>query len=153
IRQCTLRGDWKLYGTYIHAVRGVTAIIGARAMSEKARELELACVNEDAEFILDNTEDVLEELETLLGNIQGALPTEARLDVGLSDEDRDFLTQRLSGLKRALEELDSTAITDATRALEARTWDDNTLKLLEEISNYILMFDYEDAIKVIEKIL
>ncbi|MDR1665074.1 MAG: response regulator, partial [Clostridiales bacterium] len=39
IRQCTLRGDWKLYGTYIHAVRGVTAIIGARAMSEKAREL------------------------------------------------------------------------------------------------------------------
>lgn len=65
--------DWKAYTICAHSVKSTSRMIGAKALSERARELELAGKAEDAAAIEGAHAAFLAEYAALLDTLRAAL--------------------------------------------------------------------------------
>ncbi len=65
--------DWGDYRVTIHGVKSTTLMIGGEELSAKAKELELAAADGNADFIKENHAKVLEEYKQLLATIKEAI--------------------------------------------------------------------------------
>lgn len=65
--------DFDNYRIQVHALKSGSRTIGAGELSDYALELEMAAKNNDTEFILENTEALLNEYGALLERIKAAL--------------------------------------------------------------------------------
>ena len=61
--------DWKNYGISAHSAKSTSRMIGALALSERAKELEFAAKTDDAETIRGTHTSFLQEYELLAGQI------------------------------------------------------------------------------------
>ena len=73
IRKYLEERDFDNYRIQVHALKSGSRTIGAGELSDHALELEMAAKNNDTEFILENTEALLNEYGALLDRIRAAL--------------------------------------------------------------------------------
>ncbi|MBO4809646.1 MAG: response regulator [Lachnospiraceae bacterium] len=65
--------NWEDYRILVHAVKSTSLYIGAVPLSEKAKALENACIEEDWDYVNANHEDMLGNYKSLLGEIRKVL--------------------------------------------------------------------------------
>jgi len=146
-------GDIVLFTTYIHALKSASASIGAADISERAKALEQAGNNEDLEFITKNINTFLLKLGEMAKNISVSLPSIQSADKSKIKEDKDLLITQLLRLKEALAVINIEAIDESQARLRAGTWSRKVQKELENIYRFVLLFEYEEATRVIENLI
>ena len=67
--------DWSQYGLCAHTVKSTSKMIGAKAVSELAREMELACRSRDAASVLAGHDRFLREYTDLADGLRSVMQT------------------------------------------------------------------------------
>jgi CheY-like chemotaxis protein len=133
------------YAIHVHALKSALASIGAAKMSSIARALEAAAKNNDKTFIVKNNEKFLEELTMLLESIKLAVASvkmtkknnDGEVDVG-------FIIEQAGMLKTALNVLDMEKVDEVLALIRTKS-DGEIDKILDEISNNVLICEYDTA--------
>ena len=152
----SVKNDFKLYTTHIHALKSALASIGASSLSEYAKSLEIAGKEENAAYIKDNNEKFLEKLRILLENIKSAITQfSGTKENNAADNGMSSLTLKgsLSKLKEALNDMDTIAVDKILNELTGKNFDSETKDALQQIAHHILLCDYDDAINKIDMLI
>ncbi|MDR2796839.1 MAG: response regulator [Treponema sp.] len=159
LNACLAAGDMGLYTIYVHAVKSTAATIGAEALSEQAKALEVAGRIEDRTYIEQYHGPFLEDFTKLLERINHALQAYASQQKSLRDGmegdtgDRRVLQQELEELKAALDMMDVGKADESVSRLQKGNWGEPVNRGIAEISRLILLSDYDEAIASIETLL
>jgi signal transduction histidine kinase/CheY-like chemotaxis protein len=142
------------FTTQVHALKSASASIGAAALSEEARLLEMAGKNGDMTFIRERTGDFCRHLEALVQQIRVALggttvPEDPGAAVGTAQ--RELFLQLQDALA-------GENIEDIDRLIN--TLEEGKLPLnlpereaLDQISQQVLMAEFKEAIETIKTLL
>jgi CheY-like chemotaxis protein len=149
IESSAAAGDFKLYTTLVHGVKGAAASIGASATAAFAESLETAGENADAAVIAARTGDFLSGLTDLARSIRTATADRA---AGAPKGETTVLL-RMEDLKKALLDMDIQAVNALMAEYATMPLDDKTRESIFEIEERILMFEYDTAIGVIDALL
>ncbi|MCL2069682.1 MAG: ATP-binding protein [Treponema sp.] len=142
----------QLFTTQVHALKSVSASIGAAELSKKAAEIEAASRAADMALIEKNLSAYAEQLAELVKNIRRALETGNNEDKAPSMDSQVQITAYLSELKAALEGKNAAEVDRILEELLKMTLDQKTKGHLERISNEVLMAEYENAVRIIGEI-
>ena len=66
-------GNWDDYRILVHAVKSTSLYIGAVPLSEKAKALENACIEENWDYVKANHQEMIENYKSLLDEIRKVL--------------------------------------------------------------------------------
>ena len=152
ITQCIESDDIALYTIYVHALKSVSASIGASALSKNAADLEAAGKRGDRSYIKMNTERFLRDLGLLLDNIY---PLISKEDTSTSsiEIDKSLLKTELENLKTALEDYDAAAVGELSSCLEKYLASDDIGDTIDAILQKKMTGEYEEAVELIEALL
>jgi len=150
IRECAETNDLSLYAVHVHALKSASASIGAARVSNLARSLEIAAKNNDTEFIGKNNEKFIEELTMLLESIKIAVAAmrSTKKEPG-GEVDIELVVNQAEKLRQALDVFDMEEV-DSTLAILRTQAAGEMEKTIEEISNSILICEYDKANELIE---
>jgi signal transduction histidine kinase/CheY-like chemotaxis protein len=152
IRDYLEAGQIPLFTTNVHALKSAFGSIGATVLAEYAARLEHAGSQEDMGYLWENTEPFLQDLEELSESIAEFL--DRTRDAAGDDEqegDSAELLAQLAILKEALVAIDVPGTDAALEKLRENRWHGDVRQRLELVSQAILLFQYEDAIREIEQ--
>jgi len=152
--------------TQIHALKSALATIGAAETSDKAAMLEAAGRNRELSFIQDNLPDFVEHLTVLTKSVRDALEDKstksgghgfisqvfARKKPDSSQSAKGAPPEYLLLLDKLAEALKLQNVTDTDRILEELNklpLEVKVKEILEQISDQVLMTEFESAIKTI----
>jgi len=159
--------------TQIHALKSASATIGAAETFDRADKLDVAAKNTELTFIQENLPGFVEHLAELLKNIHSAL--EAGQEKAAAKTSGQGFLGRIFGKEKAdkaqpakveiseyfplfnklAEALGSKNVTDVDKILfdlNKAPLDPKTKEILEQISDQILMTEFESAIKTIKEL-
>ena len=154
IKNCLDVGDIQLYTTYVHAMKSASASIGAGELSYLAGALESAGLRENITYLKEHTAFFISDLETLLGGINYFL--KQYMESVKKDDapaDKSVFKDELTALKTALEKLDAGAIHKTLDTLLCMPLEDEITAAVRNISNNILLVEYDDAARQIDELL
>jgi CheY-like chemotaxis protein len=151
IKESLKTETYSLYATYIHALKSASANIGAFDLSEAAKELEIAGKKADSAFVKLNNAKFLANLETLLSNIGKVLAGNKEKQQG--SVDLELLKNELSKLEKALTDLDSNAIDEATGNLQKFAQTDGVGASVESILQNVLIGEYDEVVLEIKSLM
>jgi HPt (histidine-containing phosphotransfer) domain-containing protein len=158
--------------TQIYALKSASATIGAAEISDKAGKLEGAAKNTELSFIQDNLPDFVEHLVELLKNIRSALESgqeKAAVKSGwhgflgkIFGQEKTDKAQSAKAeisecfplfnkLAEALGSQNVIYIDRILHELNKAPLDPKTKEILEQISDQVLMTEFESAIKTINE--
>jgi HPt (histidine-containing phosphotransfer) domain-containing protein len=158
--------------TQIQALKSASATIGAAETSDMAARLEAAGRNKELPFIQDNLPDFVEHLTVLVKNVRAALDAKpdksaakpggqgflsqifARKKTDNPQSTKGLPDEYLPLFEKLVEALRSQNVTDTDRILEELSklpLDPNVKEILEQISDQVLMTEFESAIKTINE--
>jgi len=138
------KGNIDLYTTLVHALKGAARNIGAIEIGEKAAWLERSAEKGPLSEINEKTNELKEDVLTLINNVKSELE---KYEVAKAyREDEDIPELRLEILKTALEEMDAEAINRMLVTFAGLSLDSNTKARIAEVEEHILMFEYDKAI-------
>lgn len=133
-----------------HGVKGVLANIGALELAERARGLEFASKNGDAEFCRVRLPGFLESLDEFKEALQKAF------SLIVFDDDPAILPAELPNiftrLTGALEELDLMLISGELDALDELNLSGALKAEINEIKSAVIMMDYPKAMELMKKV-
>ena len=156
VKACLDDNNLPLYTIHIHALKGASASIGADKLAEAAGYLEKAGEDQNLAFIESHNNRFLMQLERLLCDIDDALikynVTETE-EGGLGALGQDALYNVLTELKAALKNMDAAAINSAANRLSGFFASEDAGPALRNISESILIGDYDEAGGHIEALL
>jgi len=152
--------------TQIHALKSVSATIGAAEISDKAASLEAAGRNKELSFVQDNLPDFVEHLTVLTKSVREALEGKsaksggqgfisqvfARKKADTPQSAKAAISEYLPLFGKLAEALGARNVTDTDRILEELNklpFEANVKEILEQISDQVLMTEFESAIKTI----
>jgi CheY-like chemotaxis protein len=145
-------GNLELYTIHVHALKSASANIGAEDLSKAAAILEQAGERQDKEYIESHTPALLASLDTILHNIMNVLVL--REDKrGNGKYDTEELRYELLILKEALESFDAGTINKSVDTLGNIARKGSIKGQILDISERILLGEYEDALNIIERLL
>jgi len=144
--------DLHLYVTYVHALKSAAANVGATKLSELASTLEQAGRQKNMNFIHNNSNKLLSDLEVIIANISAAIKANKR-DGQTDSIDKALLNAELSKLKTALDDVNPAAINDAVKNLQQFTQSLKTGEAVENILRHTLVGEYDEATSVINTLL
>ncbi len=139
ICECYENGNISLLTIHVHALKSASASIGAMEFSEFSKRLEHAAKEEKLSYIEENIQAFLEQLQRLLEGLTPYVHTE-------NSANGDDISNKLQNLKKALENMEMSKIDEILGELPQND-------LVFKINESILMFDYEEAIGIIEEVL
>ncbi len=147
-------GDASMYTTHVHALKSALASIGAMELSEKARLLEMAGLNENLEYIMNHNDDFVKSLVSLLHNISYFILKMKNSEYRDKATEQDpFLVQREAAhLRVALERMDMEAIDGSLLRLQKLPTNERISRLVESVSQNILLCEYDKAIAFLMEI-
>jgi len=154
IKNCLESNEISMYITNVHAMKSASANIGANELSEAAYALEMAALQEDMKFIVENTDKFLIMLNDLLRDINNvflAPGSEMRSNGDVLDT--VDLNSLLTDLKTALESFDIDGINQNIDTLLHSRLTNDTMDVVRDISKYTLVADYDAAIELIVTLL
>ncbi|AEF84417.1 sensor protein GacS [Treponema primitia ZAS-2] len=142
------------FTTNVHALKSAAGTIGAAAVSQEAEELEAAGKAGDLALITDLLSGFYRDLQNLADGIgrvlnDGALQNQDSNTTGRAAEYLPLFTELAESLKQE----DIGTVHRLLAELEAAALDGKTRDSLAAISNAVLMSDFEDAIKAVERML
>ena len=147
------KNDLGLYTIHVHGLKSALANIGAGQLSDKAKALETAGERKDDEYIAVNNHIFVKELEDLLGLIQAEIASQKNTRVKSEPLDRELLKAELLKLKKALDMLDAGEINQVIENMRKFTQGEEIDTAIQNISDNILVAEYDEAILIINKIL
>jgi signal transduction histidine kinase/CheY-like chemotaxis protein/HPt (histidine-containing phosphotransfer) domain-containing protein len=154
LNKCLETNDLALYTIYVHAMKSASANIGARPLSEAARVLEEAADNEDSDFVTKNNAGFLADLQSLLDRIKGVLASFRKNSGGEKKEsDAEATKADLDSLKTAINDLDAGSINDIIERLKQSTQGDDMEAVITDISDNVLIAEYDRALELINGLL
>jgi signal transduction histidine kinase/CheY-like chemotaxis protein len=151
IESSAKEGNFPLYATLVHGIRGAAAAIGANAVASLAKEAETAGTNADADAVGERTAPFLSELRALVRRIRTASRRIAA-DLPVATPTPVFLS-RMADLKQALLDMDIQSVNALLAEYATVPLDAKTKEQLLLIEQHILMFEYEAAAAAIDALL
>ncbi|MDL2274367.1 response regulator [Oscillospiraceae bacterium OttesenSCG-928-G22] len=142
--------DLPLYATYVHALKSAAASIGAKELSDTAKTLEFAAKQEDVLFLRSHTVPFLRDLEFILEQIQPVIETESARE---PEGELAVLKDVAASLKEAVQSMDSLGMNTLLDRLTESKWDDDIEKIIADISDCILIAEYEEAESLLDKLI
>ncbi|MGL4791084.1 MAG: ATP-binding protein [Anaerotignaceae bacterium] len=147
--------DILAFRTEVHALKSTSATIGATELAGMARDLEMAAIDSDIEFIdskinkfLNVLQNVIDAIEPLVGSIVDEAQSQKSLE-GLKEGTMDILQSELEKLHDAAEFADLGAIEDILDNLNDFSWQDKISEQIANIKKHLAMFDYDGIIECI----
>jgi signal transduction histidine kinase/FixJ family two-component response regulator/HPt (histidine-containing phosphotransfer) domain-containing protein len=137
IRSSLEDGNYPLYTTLVHAIKGASRTIGAAKFGDDAEELEDAGRREDIPLIKQKTEKLLSDLESFCRSIRGALETD-NAEAGAG-------TAEFGDLKAALAVDDYQAVTRELKRLGGLPLDRAAKDLLGQVEQDVLLYEFAAA--------
>ncbi|MCL2662875.1 MAG: ATP-binding protein [Oscillospiraceae bacterium] len=153
IETCVDNKNIQLFTTYVHALKGASASIGADSLSIAAGDLETAGLRGDIDYIHAQTQKFLTEFNELLQNINDALSCEEGSPNLVTPIDMSSLKPKLIKLRVALVGYDTPTINETTKNLQSFTNDPVIGDKINNILQYILVGEYDEAVSLINKLL
>jgi signal transduction histidine kinase/CheY-like chemotaxis protein/HPt (histidine-containing phosphotransfer) domain-containing protein len=152
IKTCIEKSDIPLYTTYVHALKSASASIGASEISETAKSLEHAGINNDIIFIEKNNDEFLKKFEVLLNSIRDALSNNVVAGKGVSTEglSSESIKEKLISLKEALIDMDTITADKMLNEFSMESLENELKETLSKISQSILLCEYDDAVNKID---
>jgi len=149
LSECLEKNDLSLFTTYVHALKSAGANIGAIKLSEDAKNLETAGINQDAEYIAKHSTDFMNTLTTLLDEIGKVISDN---NTNSSEAlDIDELKNKLVGLKMAMENFDLDEIEGISDGLQIYTDLPDIGDALSSILKSVFLSKYKQAIAQIDE--
>jgi CheY-like chemotaxis protein len=133
----------------VHALKSASASIGAAEVSAKAAELEAAGKAADIDFIREHLPGFAENLAELIKGIR-AWESTVKEDNHLHND--AAVMRLLQELAAALESEKAGDIRRLLRELDQKPCDEKTKKSLEQISDHVLMTEYDNALEIVEEL-
>ena len=152
INDCLDKGNLELYTIHVHALKSASANIGAEALAETAAILEQAGERQDKEYIGAHTPAFLAALEVMLRDIMNVLVIRQSKIEKDSYDTKEF-NMELSILKEALKSFDAGTINKSVENLENIVRSGSVRRHILDISEKILIGEYEEALDIVEKLL
>jgi len=151
----TLKDDsLDLFVTHVHAMKSASASIGAADISTRAAELEAAGKVGNAAFLRENLPSFIKQLKELLAGINAVL--EANEDEKQAVQTSDISEARLSLLRELRPELEAQKAAEIERILDELNnsgANDGIQPILEQISDNILVAEYDKAVEILDRFL
>ena len=142
--------DLRLFAITAHAMKGALSNIGENELSEKALVLEKAGKAKDKVTILSNTQELIDDIKQLIEDINAEQDESAP---SASSDDTEYLHEKLQIIRSASIEYDEKTTSAAISDLKEKSWTRETQKHIDEIFNYLLHSDFEDAAELAGKLL
>jgi HPt (histidine-containing phosphotransfer) domain-containing protein len=142
-----------IFVTQIHALKSASASIGAAQTAALAAELEAAGKVGDMVFVEKQLPVFTELITTLIRNIQDALESDKPEYQEASHS--PFPTPYSPLFKELSEALKSQKISETKRILNMlfqQTQDSKLKEILEQISDQVLMTEFDNAVKIVEEL-
>ena len=141
----------------VHALKSTSLGIGAKELSEMAKDQEKAGKENNTEYLLANHNQLMDAYDMVLDEIAANkefIPDKGGSeDDGLSIIDKDLLIERLDGLREALDTFEEDAVMPVINELSLYSYNGENLKdRLEEISGLVQSFDFCGAADALEKL-
>ena len=143
--------DMMQFRIEVHSIKSSLAHLGATELSAKAYELEKASEKGDIDYCKLNLEPFILALCQLQTKIKNAFHSEQKK--GGLDQIPAELSILLNKIKKLMEEMNFEEINKEAKKLEFINLSGDLKDQIEEISDAILMMDYESAIKTIQLII
>jgi len=147
-----------MFITQVHALKSSTASIGAAEVSAGAEKLEAAGRAGDLAFIREHLGGFFERLTAMVKNIGVALQTaqEGNGAQGLpADTNQEIDSSTIRLFRELAESLKSRKVPEIKRILNVlnqQTAESKAREVLEELSDQILMAEFDDAVKTVEEL-
>lgn len=145
-----LENNIAAFRTEIHAIKSISATIGAIKISSMAEKLEAAAQNHNKEYIENSIEEFLTCFREVLEVIRPILPpgiTEQIPEREMADSrligDHAYLEEVLRTIKAAAEYVDIASIEADLLKLWEFTWSEEIRKELEIMCKKVTIFDYD----------
>jgi CheY-like chemotaxis protein len=126
----------------VHAMKSVMANIGESSISEMAFRMEKAGNQGDINAILADTEVLINDIKAVIERIK---PEEDEAVEEVSQEDMEFLREKLTAIKDACDFYDAKTAKNEIAALKEKKWPQATNDIIESITEHLLHGDYEEA--------
>jgi len=142
--------DMNGFVTNVHALKSALLAMGANELSSQAAMLEAAGKSGQEDVINENLAVFTEQLSYLLKNIQIFLEMKTKTETEKTDDFHSLFVELADMLKtrKALSEIDL-----FIEELGKKPLDSDTRVLLEKISDEVMMTEYDNALKIAEKLL
>ena len=138
--------DLKSYIVTVHGMKSSLANIGEVDLSAVALKLEDAGRRHDHAVIATETPNFVDDLRLLVEKL--VPPVDDSADES-TDEDLEFLHEKLVLIHDACIELDKKSAKDAIIELRQREWPSSTSEMLKSISEHLLHSDFDTVISII----
>jgi CheY-like chemotaxis protein len=151
LKACLATDNLPLYRVNVHALKSAAANIGAEEFSAAAQAMEIASEQGDTAYIEAHSQALLRDLEALLDHIHTVLEAEATQHPDGPPEnqagstDSELLKTDLTGLKSALAAMDAVTIKQTVSRLKTYVPAPDAAAVIDSISQYVLIGDYEKA--------
>lgn len=153
--------DWKNYVIEVHALKSSSLSIGAKELSELAKEMEYAgkagnyqAIHEKTEEMLTLYDAVIHAGKRYLGLDNDTIPDSKEPQKTLPEIDKEKLLEFINTIQEAGENFDSEAMTAACDEASKYIWDGKELKpYFDKVKEFIEAFDYEQACETAAAIL
>jgi len=140
--------DIILFTTTVHGMKSVLLNIGEMEPATAARRLELAGNTGETTKISADTASFMDMLRAVIVKYK---PKATDKNYDISDEDRVFLTEKLSEIKTACERIQKRTAKTALDDLKKKVWPHALNKRLDEIAMCILHGEFKEAASAAEK--
>jgi HPt (histidine-containing phosphotransfer) domain-containing protein len=145
--------DTRSFVIHVHALKSVSASIGAEALSAKALLLENAGGAGDTGLITEHLPGFRQDLAALTAQISAALQT-AETSAEASDQTPSTLDREtLLRLRTALEQLEVGIVDPTLDELMAGGCGEHEKRILSKISMCVLLSEFEEAVALLDNLL
>lgn len=146
-------GDIKRFTIDVHSVKSTSASIGAKELSELARQLELAGKREDETFINSKFDDFAYMCTNMVSSLDTFF---ARYD---SADDKENVTlesavlskEWLTKIYHACEDMDSIRAAELIKQTDKKRYSDEEEELLAAVRDYVSQYDYDEVIELLNE--
>ena len=132
----------------VHGMKSALANIGNTDLASIAGDLEKAGRDGSLETIKAETPGFLAGLRAFTNEL---IPEEDPDAENNTDEDKDYLAEKLLAIKAACEEYDEQAADEALADLREKTWSRETKEILDGIAEKLLHSDFDEIVDLIDK--
>jgi signal transduction histidine kinase/CheY-like chemotaxis protein len=143
--------DLAVIASQAHALKGVTASMGAAEFSTQSARLEAAGKTGDSALVAEILPVYIENLEELIKNISAVLEVDPAAETESSSS--SIPIPRLNELDTAIQSKDTAAIDSILDELMQEPFDSKTMTTLEQISDEVLVAEYDKAGEIVRSLI
>ncbi|MCL2808909.1 MAG: ATP-binding protein [Treponema sp.] len=135
------------YINTVHGMKSALANIGEIELSNIARILETAGKERDLSVIVDETSMLINALTALIKKFK---PRNDKKDIEISEQDNEFLREKLIDIRSACVVINKKAAKAALNELKQKTWPNHVNNILDSLSTNLLHSEFQNAEEIID---